>query len=329
MRTAVTGAGGFLGGALVRTLLARGHSVRACLNRTTRGVDGLPVERARAPLEDPRALRRAFDGIELVFHAAGRVSLLGGERALQAANVDGTRQVVEACRAAGVRRLLHVSSIETLLPSRPLGQPVDEAAPPPPEEVRNVYGRSKARAERVVLESVAAGLDAVLVNPTAMVGPEDHGLSASGRLVRDLALGRVPALTPGGFDWVDVRSVAAGCLAAAERGRRGERYLLGGELVRLTELARWVTEETGQRAPRLVLPGWLARLAACLTPIYYGVSGGEPRFTRMSVDLVLAEHTCEHRKAEAELGYRPGSTRQAVVDTVRWLREAGHLPARA
>jgi len=328
VRSAVTGAAGFLGGALCRALLSRGDAVRACLHRTTRGVDGLPVERVTAPLDDPEALRSAFDGVELVFHAAGRVSLLGGERALDPIHVDGTRRVLAAARAAGVRRVLHVSSIETLLPRGGRGQPVDESAPPPVEALPNAYGRSKARAERVVLEAVAAGQDAVLVNPTAMVGPDDHGLSASGRLVLDLARGRVPALTPGGFDWVDVRSVAAGCLAAAERGRRGERYLLGGELVRLTELAAWVAEGTGRRPPRLVLPGWLARLAACLTPLYYGLTGGEPRFTRMAVDLVLAERPCVHAKAAAELGYRPGPTRQAVVDTLRWLREAGHLPAR-
>jgi dihydroflavonol-4-reductase len=326
MRVAITGASGFLGGALVRASLEQGAVVRACVHRSTRAIEGLPVERAPISLADGAGLVEAFEGCELVIHAAGFISLLGQRARLEAANVEGTRRVVTACRAAGVKRLVHVSSIEALLPGRSCGRPISEREPPEPDSIPNAYGRSKALAERVVLEAAAGGLDAILVNPTALVGPFDHGPSQSGRAILDLALGRLPALMPGDFDWVDVRDVARGCLQAAERGRRGERYLLSGEVVDLAELARRVAALSGRRAPRLMLPGWLARAAAHLTPPYYWLSGGQPRFSTMSVRLVQARYRFDRSKAEAELGYRARPAEETLADTIAWFREAGRLP---
>jgi dihydroflavonol-4-reductase len=241
----VTGASGHLGATLVRALRARGQEVRALVHHDRRALDGLDVEIARGDLADENSLRRAFAGADLVYHTAAHISILRGEQQrLHAVNVRGARNVVEACLGSGVRRLVHVSSIEAL-ENEPLGQPVDESRPLIPSGTfargnagsvlgssasrrPSPYARSKAAGEQQVRLGIARGLDSVILYPTAIVGPHDYreGFPNAGLLA--ICEGRLWALVDGGFNWVDVRDVAEGALRAGEQAPSGARYILSG-----------------------------------------------------------------------------------------------------
>ncbi|HRI08811.1 MAG TPA: NAD-dependent epimerase/dehydratase family protein, partial [Nannocystaceae bacterium] len=258
MIAVVTGAGGHVGAALVRALLGEGHHVRALVRSDDRALAGLDVERIRGDLGDLGALARACDRADQVFHCAARISLRSGEdAATEQVNVGGTQAVVDACLRAGVARLIHVSSVNALRqdPRRSLDE--DFALADHPGAFP--YDGSKARAERVVLAAAAADLDAVIVNPAAVIGPYDFKPSRMGEFFLRLRDGRIPALVAGSQSWVDVRDVAMGAILAARRGRRGERYLLGGHQLPIAELAAMAAAIGGFRRPRVILPVGLFR----------------------------------------------------------------------
>lgn len=325
MTIVVTGAAGHLGGNLVRALLARGQRVRALVHRDRRAIAGLPLEIVLGDLGDPASLRRAFEGAEVVYHTAAHISILGGEWALlERTNILGTRNVVQACLEAGVRRLVHFSSIHALV-QEPLDKPVDESRPLVHGNRCAPYSRSKAAAEAEVRAGQARGLDAVILNPTAIIGPYDFRPSHFGEVLLDLARGRLPALVAGGFDWVDVRDVVAGAICAAEQAPAGARYLLSGHWVTLTEIAALVEEFTGRRAPRFVCPLALARLGAPLAVAVARLIGRRPLFTPISIETLCSNRRVSHERATRELGYQPRPFRQTIADTLRWFVESGRL----
>jgi len=325
MQVAVTGAAGHVGATLVRALLVRGDQVRVLVHTDTRGVAGLPVEHCYGNVTDPAAVLRLVQGAQRVYHLAAKVSIDPRERAeLHRVNVGGTQCVVGACRAAGVARLVHVSSIHALA-SHPRHEPVTE-------ERALAYGRrlpgydaSKVAAERVVQEAVAAGLDAVVLNPTAILGPHDFRPSHLGEVLLDLYHQRLPGLVAGGFDWVDVRDVVAGILAAADQAATGSRYLLGGQRATVAELARLVEQVTGRRAPRLVAPMWLARAVAPGAECAARLIGLRPLFTPESLNALRNHLDISSARARQELGYAPRKLEATVRDTFDWFREAGML----
>src|SRR5437868_245817 len=207
MKIAVTGATGHVGGNLVRALVERGHQVRALVREEHRTLEGVEVERVRGDVGDPESLERAFDGVERVFHLAARISIApGDEDEVQRVNVVGVRNVVAACLKVGVKRLLHMSSIHAMS-AQPLGETIDESRPLASGPDLMTYDRSKAEGEREVIAGIERGLDAVRVNPTAILGPYDFRPSPMGEVLLDLYHRRLPALVEGGFDWVDVRDI--------------------------------------------------------------------------------------------------------------------------
>jgi len=325
MQVAVTGAAGHVGATLVRALLARGDQVRVLVHTDTRGVAGLPVEHCYGSVTDPAAVLRLVQGAQRVYHLAAKVSIDPRDRAeLHRVNVGGTQCVVDACRAAGVARLVHVSSIHALA-SHPRHEPVTE-------ERALAYGRrlpgydaSKVAAERVVQEAVAAGLDAVVLNPTAILGPHDFRPSHLGEVLLDLYHQRLPGLVAGGFDWVDVRDVVAGILAAADQAPTGSRYLLGGQRATVAELARLVEQVTGRRAPWLVAPMWLASAVAPAAEWAARLGGRRPLFTPESLYALRNHLDISSARARQELGYAPRKLEATVRDTFDWFREAGML----
>jgi dihydroflavonol-4-reductase len=324
----VTGASGHLGANLVRQLLTAGRRVRVLVFGETRPFDGLDVERVSGDVLDERSLAPAFQGAGVVYHLAAFISIVGSERArVEAVNVGGTRNVVRACLAAGVRRLVHFSSIHAFR-QLPLDEPLDESRAASDTGKAPAYDHSKARAEREVLAGVERGLDAVILNPTAVLGPFDFEPSRMGRVLRDLQRGALPALVTGGFDWVDARDVAAAAIAAEQRGRRGERYLLSGTYLPVRDLAVLVAELSGAQVPRVVLPQWLVRPIAPLAELWSEISGGEPRFTRDSMVALRTGHPrIRNEKARAELGFAPRPLRVTVEDTLRWFRDGGRPEA--
>jgi dihydroflavonol-4-reductase len=326
MQIAVTGATGHVGANLVRTLVGGGHRVRAIVhNGNKRGLDGVGCEFADGDLADRDSLVRAFDGCERVFHLAARISIVpGDEAAVHAVNVDGTRNVVAACELANVRRLVHFSSIHALSPE-PHDVAIDETRALTSSPRMPPYDRSKAQAEREVQAAVARGLDAIIVNPTAILGPHDYGPSAMGHVLLDLYHRKLPALVDGGFDWVDVRDVVDGALAAADRAPRGARYLLSGARKTVRELAAIVEQVTGVRAPRLVSPMWLARVGAPFATAVARIAGKQPLYTRHSLHALRNHQLVSHDKATRELGYTSRPLIETLTAAYDWFREAGAL----
>ena len=325
MTVVVTGATGHIGANLVRALAERGEKVRVTVREDTRAIDGLEVERIPADVLDRKSLAKAFKDARLVYHLAAYVSILEDAERLKAVNVDGTRNVVEACLECKVGRLVHACSIEALLrPNK--SDPIDESVPPESGEPTTEYGRTKAEGEKIVRAGIERGLDAVIVYPTAVIGPHDFKPSFFGQFFLDYGRMRTPALVPGGFDLVDVRDVVAGLLAAAGKGRCGEGYLLSGGFLTVKEIAETAEECTGVPRPRLVIPYWLAYPSAALAPLYYRLVGQRPRFTRMAVKMLQDGRRVSSQKAQDELGYSPRNPREGIRAAVAWFKESGQLP---
>ncbi len=292
---------------------------------TPRGIAGLPVEHCQGNITDPAAVLRLAQGMERVYHLAAKVSIDPRERAeLHRVNVGGTQCVVDACRAAGVGRLVHVSSIHAFA-SHPRHQPITEDRALATGRGLPGYDASKVAAERVVQAAVASGLDAVVLNPTAILGPHDCRPSHLGEVLLDLYHQRLPGLVAGGFDWVDVRDVAAGILAAADQAPAGSRYLLGGQRATVAELAQLVAQVTGRRAPWLVAPMWLARAMAPGAEWAARLAGRRPLFTPESLYALRNHLEISSARARQELGYAPRSLETTVRDTFDWFSEAGML----
>ncbi len=320
-RTAfVTGATGFLGLNLVAELVAGGWRVVA-LHRAGSRLDDLarfPVERAVADVTDLEALRRAMpEQPDAVFHVAGDTSVWSRERERQRrTNVEGTRQVVRVARERGARRLVHTSSIAAFGPQ---AGPLDERRPSTAPRSRVNYARTKWEAELEVRAGIARGLDAVLLNPANVVGPFDR--SNWSRLFRLVREGALPGAMPGTASWCDARAVARAHLAAFERGRRGESYLLGGADASYAEVLALVGELVGRRPPARVLPAWVLRTVAAASEAASRVTGRAPDLTPDAVQLMVDMPTCDSGKAIRELGYEPASLRAMFTACRDWLRE--------
>jgi dihydroflavonol-4-reductase len=325
MHTAVTGASGHLGGNLVRELLAQGRTVRVLARADRRALQGLDVDVVEGDIFDARALRTLMDGAETVFHLAGRISIAGAEGGLvEKTNVAGVRNVLQACRAVGVRRLVHCSSIHAF-DGRPSRQPIDETRRLALGPGHAPYDRSKAEGQRVVLEAAADGLDAVVINPTAVVGPCDYKVSRMGSVFLDIYHGRLPMLIDGGYNWVDARDVARGAILAELKGRRGQSYLLSGHWVHICEVSRMIERLTGRRTPSLASPMWLAWAASWFSLGWGRLRGTTPKFTPAAITALKSHRLISHEKASRELGYQPRAFEETVRDTMEWFRQAGML----
>ncbi|MEW5934831.1 MAG: SDR family oxidoreductase [Bacillota bacterium] len=321
----VTGATGHIGNTLVRALLARGEEVRCLVlpGEDLRPLEGLGVELREGDVRQREALDRTFRGARVVYHLASVIDLLPRHAGVMyEVNVGGTRNVVEACLACGVERLVYTGSIHALA-EPPEGVTMDESAPPDPARIPSHYGKSKALATLEVLEGVKRGLDAVVVSPSGVVGPHDFRPSDMGRLILDFMRRRLWAYVEGAYDFVDVRDVAEGHLAACTRGTRGENYILSGERVTVRQMMEWLAEITGVPAPRLCLPSWAARVVEEVSSLWAAVIGGRPRITRESLRVLKSNSYISHAKATRELGYHPRPLRESLADTVEWFREVG------
>ena len=322
MTVVVTGASGHLGANLVRSLLARGEQVRVLVHRSSSALAEVEqrLERVEGSVCEPESLAPAFAGADRVYHLAGVISIDGDpDGRVHRVNVEGTRNVARACLEHGVGRLVHVSSVHAF-DMDPRDRVLDETRRQVADSHRHsAYDRSKALGERVVREAVAKGLDAVIVNPTGIMGPVDHGPSRLGQLLQELATGRLPALLDGGFDFVDVRDVVDGTLAASERGGVGENYILGNTWYSLRELAELVAGASGKRPPMLVTPVWAARMGVPFARLAAKLTNSEPLFTRESLEVLVSNRSISSGKARSELGYSPRPLAQTVADTLDWF----------
>lgn len=321
----VTGAAGHLGSAVTAALLARGARVRALV------LPGEPhppagAECCTGDVCDPESLRAFFDvpGEKRVIHCAGIVTIAGRiDPHVRAVNVGGTRNVIALCRETGAR-LLHVSSVHAI-PDLPRGAVIREVARFDPAAVVGYYAKTKAEATQLVLDAAADGLDARVVHPSGILGPGDWGRGHLTALVADFCARRLPCAVEGGYDFVDVRDVAAGAVAAADRGRAGECYILANRWYSIRAVLAKLEELTGIRAARFCAPGFLVRAAAPLSERLCAARGRPPLFTGYSVYTLGTNAHFSHEKADRELGYIVRPLRETLADTVAWLREAGRI----
>jgi dihydroflavonol-4-reductase len=324
----VTGATGHLGNVLVRELLRRGKRVRALVEPgdEARALAGRAVEIARGDVLRSGTLSAAFEGTEVVFHLAGVVSISSLDvEAVRTVNVDGTRNVVEAARRAGVRRLVYTSSVHALTePGR--GGVLTEAAGYDPALAPGDYGKAKARASRIVLDAVKDGMDAVLVNPVYVLGPHDYRLSEIGEVIVMFSRFPIPAGMDGCYDFIDVRDVATGHVAAAERGRAGESYLLSGERMTVRELMRILAGLAGRKPPRIFIPLGIAAGIAAFATVFEKVTRRRALLTPYAVHTLGVDFEIRDRKAREELGHAPRPVEQTLRDAWAWMKEDPDSP---
>ncbi|MGP6159088.1 MAG: hopanoid-associated sugar epimerase [Vulcanimicrobiaceae bacterium] len=322
----LTGGTGFVGANLARLLIAEGWRVRALARPGSdrRNLSGLALEIVAGDVNDSD-LAAAMRGTDAVFHVAAHYSFWRKEReALLRSNVGGTRNVLSAARAAGVARTIYTSSVAAIGVKH--GGIADETYQSPPEVLIGAYKLSKYLAEREAFAAAGAGQDVVIVNPTTPIGPWDRKPTPTGEILVRFLSGNMPALVETGLNFVDVADVARGHLLAYERGRSGERYILGSENLTLRRLLERVGAEVGRAAPRWSVPAWLPLAVAWVDE---GVLGGLGRTPTLSIDAVRMSQESMYydtSKAASELGFTPSPIDEAIRAAIRWFAENGYFP---
>ncbi len=319
----VTGATGFIGWHVAKKLVERGYAVRA-LARPGSRVRELPVETVTGDLRDPKSLERAVAGCGVVFHIAADYRLWAKHpEELYESNVEGTRNILRAAGNAGVKRVVYTSTVGCIGIGG--GKEGDEEQPVALEEMAGTYKKSKFQAERVALEFARAGLPVVIVNPTAPVGDHDFKPTPTGKIVVDFLGGRMPAFVDTGLNVVDVDDIAEGHLLAAERGRTGERYILGCENLTLQQILERLGEIGDRKAPRLRIPYALAYMAGVASTAWAEATGHEPRAPLDAVKMARKKMFVSSDKAKRELGFNPAPVDGALRRAVEWFRANGYV----
>jgi dihydroflavonol-4-reductase len=323
----VTGTSGFLGWHVARVLVERSYRVRALVREGSR-IDELDVERCSGDLRDASSLARAAAGCGLVFHVAADYRLWAKDPSeLYRSNVEGTRNLLAAARDAGVDRVVYTSTVGCIgIPPGGIG---NEDVPVSLDQMAGHYKRSKFQAEQVALEFARAGFPVVIVNPTAPIGDHDVKPTPTGKIVVDFLNGDMPAFIDTGLNVVDVRDTALGHLLACERGRPGERYILGSENLTLAQILAKLAEITGRKPPRLRLPYAVAWSAGAVSTAWAGLTGTPPRVPMEGVRMARKKMWVTHEKARRDLAFHPGPADIALARAVEWFRAPGHAAARS
>lgn len=327
-QTLLTGASGFVGSAVARALVNAGCRVRALVRPGSPRfhLDGLGLEFAGGDLLDADSVRRAMSGVRYVFHVAADYRLWARDRReIYAANVDGTRNVMQEALRAGVERIVYTSSVATL-GLRSDSAPADESLPLAEAEGIGTYKRSKIAAERLVEAMIARErLPAVIVNPSTPIGPRDVKPTPTGRIIVEAARGRIPAFVDTGLNLVHVDDIADGHLAALERGVLGERYILGGSNVLFADMLADIARLIRRKPPRLRIPRAAAMPVAYAAEAVARFTGREPFATVDGIRMSAHHMFFTAGKAERDLGFRARPYLLALEDAIGWFRQAGYL----
>jgi dihydroflavonol-4-reductase len=325
----VTGGSGFIGSHVAAVLRDRGVHVRIldCVPPDDRSAG---IEFVSGSVLDRDSLTAAMADVRHVYHLAAIAKLWSRDRSdFDRVNAQGTVLVMQTAAERGVARVVHCSTEAILLPKhRDAGAPIDETMQLKLSDMPGPYTRSKLKAEHAVLAAVRGGLDALIVNPTVPIGPADRNLTPPAAMLSMFLNGHSPAYLDFVLNLVDVRDVAAGMVAAAERGRTGERYILGGENVALHDLLLKLERISGRRMPKRTVPGWLALTSAVVAEWMADyLTKRTPAATHEGVRLALRSRPFDSRKARAELGYAPRPLSESLTEAVRWLSENGCVGA--
>ncbi len=333
MNVFVTGGSGFIGANLVRELAHRGHRVRVLLRPDSdlRGLADTQFEPVQGDLSDSALLRKAMTGCDWCFHVAASYHLwLRDYAPMYAANVEGTRHVLDAATAAGCSRIVYTSTVGCMGLPKPVNgiiSPTDETTPVSGLQMTNHYKRSKWQAEEIARKMAEQGSPIIVVNPTAPIGPRDVKPTPTGKVIVDFMNRQMPAFLDTGLNWVHVHDVAIGHVLAAEKGRVGERYILGHAQGNWTmqEAFAVLEEISGLPAPRLKVPYWIALAAAYADEALARVTGKPPRAPLAGVRMARYKMFFNPAKAIQELGLPQTSPRQALMDAVEWFRAHGFV----
>jgi dihydroflavonol-4-reductase len=318
----VTGATGHVGNVLVRKLLERGEKVRALIlpGESRESISGLNVEAVNGDVLNLDSVFESLRGVKGIFHLAGIISIMPGLNPfVRKVNVGGTKNILRAAMEKGIGKFIYTSSIHAI--QRVGNGMIDESMPYDMDNPYGAYDRSKAEATLEVLNAAHSGLEAVVVCPTGVIGPYDFRGSMMGTVIHDAADAKPTLYVDGAYDFVDVRDVADGLIAASENGKRGESYILSGQKITVRYLLETVREITGKNFFQMKIPFDLAKFASLFTPMYYQLANSTPRFTPYSLEVLQSNSNISHAKATRELGYSPRSLFESIKDTVKWFLE--------
>lgn len=321
--TLVTGASGFIGWHVVRLLTERGHRVRA-LCRPNSIIRELNVERVTGDLRDSASLAAAVEGCDYLFHVAADYRLWAPDpKVIYQSNVIGTANILDAAERAGVQRIVYTSTVGCIGMSS--GTSGDESSPVSINDMGGHYKRSKWLAEQIALEKARAGQPIVIVNPTAPVGDHDWRPTPTGNIILNFLRNKLPAFVDTGLNLVDVRDIAEGHLLAAEKGRPGERYILGCQNLTLQQILGRLAQLSGKAAPTTRIPYALAYVAGLATTAWANLSGKEPIAPLEGVKMARGKMFVSHEKAATTLGFSPGPVDDALGRAIGWFRANGYV----
>src|SRR5271166_3253152 len=329
MTTLVTGAAGFLGSHVTRQLVARGESVRVLMRASSsnRAISDLPLEYVTGDLRDAASLERAMAGVQRVYHVAADYRLWAKKpQDIYDSNVGGTKNLLAAAKRAGVEQLIYTSTVATIAVDRP--ELPNEFTGAKLEEMVGHYKRSKWMAEREALQAAKEGLPVIVAMPTTPVGPWDWKPTPTGKIILDFLNGKMPGYVETGLNFVGVEECAAGHLLAAERGKVGERYLLGAENLTLKEMLDALAKITGLRAPGMKIPHGVALGVAYVESAFSRLVGKEPQIPVEGVKIAQHKMFVDASRAKRELGFEPGPVAAALERAVRWYQANGYVSKR-
>jgi dihydroflavonol-4-reductase len=325
MKIGVTGASGHIGSNLNKILIARGYDVRVLQHNDRRGFEGLDVEIVKGSLNDTNSLKQFCKDIDVVFHLAAKISIgLNSYELLHEVNCQGTKNLVNECKRAGVKRLIYFSSIHALK-HEPVDEAMDENRPLQKEAI-NPYEKTKALAEEWVLEQAAGDFEIIVLNPTAGIGPNDYRPSLMGQMLIKLYKGKLPVLVPGGYNWVDVRDVATAAANAIEKGRSGERYILSGEWQILKGIADIMSKVCERKIFNIVVPTQIAKFALPFITLWSKVTGNRPLYTKQSLQIINnVNKNVLSDKSRKELDFTSRPLSESIQDTILWFKENNYI----
>jgi len=326
MTTLVTGAAGFLGSHVARQLVARGDNVRVLMrpSSTNRAIADLSLEYVTGDLRDPASLDRAMKDVKRVFHVAADYRLWARRKQdIYDSNVGGTKNLLDAAKRAGVDQLIYTSTVATIAVDRP--QHPNEFTDAKLEEMVGHYKRSKWLAEKEALSAAKNGLPVIVAMPTTPVGPWDWKPTPTGKIILDFLNGKMPGYVETGLNFVGVEECAAGHLLIAEKGKVGERYLLGSENLTLKQMLETLSRITGLPAPRLKIPHGLALGVAYASTVFSRLLGREPGIPVEGVKIARHMMFVDCARAQRELGFKAGPVAAALERAVRWYEANGYI----
>lgn len=325
MKVALTGASGHIGISIMDELQKRGHVVKALAHEDASYFEKNNIEFVKGHVNDEEAIRSLLESCDALIHSAAVISINGGRNGVvRKVNVDGVRNVMGVALSMGISRVVHISSIHAYL-SLPKDEVLDESRVFVPDSAFE-YDKSKRDGQRVVMEMVEKGLNAIIVNPTSVTGPPENKMSYQGKAVLDIYQGRIPAIFNGGFDWVDVRDVTQSICNGLTMGEAGENYLLSGKYYTMRQLIDIVASVKGKPIRIPTIPVWLARVGLPFVKLQSIITGKEPLYTVESIDvLVNGNMNVSHEKAKRDLKHNPRPFEDTLRDLVSWFKENGYI----